>query len=282
MDNHYNHFKKIDAHSHIGKFGSPFNIDFDLQRLTEQMEAYNIEKTILCPAGCHLNEELKTAYQAAPDKIIPLCWVNANEGQEAYDMLEHYLRDENFAGVKMQPLFDAFTADSPMVDPIMELAEAYKKPVFIHCGHPPFSLPWQIGLLAERHPHVPTVMIHMGHGHGVYIDGSLNMAYKYDNLFLEVSGMPMGCQIKNAYDTVGSERVMFGIDSPFHHPSVEIQLQWYHPYRSIYTYQDGRRKLHFLLLLPTLCISHRDSGSSHHSSDNMVRPLCSMSSDTLL
>ena len=41
MDNHYNHFKKIDAHSHIGKFGSPFNIDFDLQRLTEQMEAYN-------------------------------------------------------------------------------------------------------------------------------------------------------------------------------------------------------------------------------------------------
>ena len=176
MDNHYNHFKKIDAHSHIGKFGSPFNIDFDLQRLTEQMEAYNIEKTILCPAGCHLNEELKTAYQAAPDKIIPLCWVNANEGQEAYDMLEHYLRDENFAGVKMQPLFDAFTADSPMVDPIMELAEAYKKPVFIHCGHPPFSLPWQIGLLAERHPHVPTVMIHMGHGHGVYIDGSLRNA----------------------------------------------------------------------------------------------------------
>lgn len=55
-------FKKIDAHSG-GKFGSPFNIDFDLRRLTEQVEAYNIEKTILCPAGCHLNEELKTAYQ---------------------------------------------------------------------------------------------------------------------------------------------------------------------------------------------------------------------------
>lgn len=66
-------------------------------------------------------------------------------------MLEHYLRDENFAGVKMQPLFDAFTADSPMVDPIMELAEAYKKPVFIHCGHPPFpcrgrSACWQSGI----------------------------------------------------------------------------------------------------------------------------------------
>ena len=123
----------------------------------------------------------------------------------------------------MQPLFDAFTADSPAVDPIMEIAKKYSKPVFIHCGHPPFSLPWQIGLLAERHPDVPIVMVHMGHGHGVYIEGSINMAKKYDNLFLEVSGMPMGCQIKNAYETVGHERVMFGIDSPFHHPTVEIQ-----------------------------------------------------------
>lgn len=223
MNNNFFDFKKIDAHSHIGQFGNPFYIDFDVNRLIQQMEEFHIEKTILCSAGCHLNEELREAYNKEPEKIIPLCWVNANGGKTAYDMLEHYLRDEGFAGVKLQPLFDAYTADSPMVDPIMEIAQAYHKPVFIHCGHPPFSLPWQIGLLAERHPLVPTVMIHMGHGHGVYIEGSLNMAYKYDNIFLEVSGMPMGCQIKNAYETVGKERVMFGIDSPFHHPSVEIQ-----------------------------------------------------------
>ena len=216
-------FKKIDAHSHVGRFGSPFDVDFDVSRLAAQMDGYNIEKTILCPAGAHLNEELLAAWKAMPERIAPLCWVNANLGQDAYDMLEHYLRDEGFAGVKMQPLFDAFTADSPAVDPIIDIARACGRPVFIHCGHPPFSLPWQIGLLAERHPDVPMVMIHMGHGHGVYIEGSINMALKYDNLFLEVSGMPMGCQIKNAYEKVGAERVMFGIDSPFHHPSVEIQ-----------------------------------------------------------
>lgn len=216
-------FRKIDAHSHIGSFGSPFNVDFNTELLARQMDEYNIEKTILCPAGAHLNEEVNAAWRAMPERILPLCWVNANLGQAAYDMLEHYLRDEHFAGVKMQPLFDAFTADSPMVDPIMDIARAYRVPVFIHCGHPPFSLPWQIGLLAERHPDVPTVMIHMGHGHGVYIEGSINMAKKYDNLFLEVSGMPMGCQIKNAYETVGADRVMFGVDSPFHHPTVEIQ-----------------------------------------------------------
>ena len=40
-------FKKIDAHSHIGKFGSPFDVDFDDAMLKEQMAEYNIEKTIL-------------------------------------------------------------------------------------------------------------------------------------------------------------------------------------------------------------------------------------------
>ena len=223
MDNPFAKFVKIDAHSHIGSFGAPFNVDFNAEALAAQMAEYRIKKTILCSAGATLNAELLAVWRKLPDKVIPLYWVNANLGQAAYDELEHYLRDVGFAGVKMQPLFDAFTADSPMVDPIMEIARQYHKPVFIHCGHPPFSLPWQIGLLAERHRDVPIVMIHMGHGHGVYIDASITMAKKFDNLFLEVSGMPMGCQIKNAYETVGAERVMFGIDSPFHHPSVEIQ-----------------------------------------------------------
>ena len=223
MENPFAKFRKIDAHSHIGSFGAPFNVTFDAGRLAAQMAEYNIEKTVLCPAGATLNAELLAVWRQLPERVIPLYWINANLGPAACDDLEHYLRDVGFAGVKMQPLFDAFTADSPLVDPIMEIAKQYRKPVFIHCGHPPFSLPWQIGLLAERHPEVPIVMVHMGHGHGVYIDASITMARKFPNLFLEVSGMPMGCQIKNACDTVGGDRVMFGIDSPFHHPSVEIQ-----------------------------------------------------------
>ncbi|MEG2199604.1 MAG: amidohydrolase family protein, partial [Anaerovorax sp.] len=42
-------------------------------------------------------------------------------------------------------------------------------------------------------------------------------------IYLETSGMPMQNKIKEAYEKVGSDRVLFGIDAPFHHPSVEIQ-----------------------------------------------------------
>ena len=110
-----------------------------------------------------------------------------------------------------------------MLDPIMEGAKEFNIPVFIHSGHPPYSLPWSIALLAERFPEVKTVMIHMGHGHGVYIDAALKMARRVPNIYLEMSGMPMSVKIKEAYDTVGNDRIMFGTDMPFHHPSVEIQ-----------------------------------------------------------
>jgi len=33
----------------------------------------------------------------------------------------------------------------------------------------------------------------------------------------------MHTKIKEAYEQVGPDRIMFGTDAPFHHPSVEIQ-----------------------------------------------------------
>ena len=128
--NEFSRIKKIDAHTHIGAFGSPFNINFDTDRLIEQMNTYNIEKTILCASGPHSNEDTVAAFKAHPDKIIPLMWINCAEGQPAYDLLEHYIRDEHFAGAKLQSLFDGYTADAPCVDPVAEICEKYGKPLF--------------------------------------------------------------------------------------------------------------------------------------------------------
>ena len=214
--------KKIDAHSHIGNFGGWAGVAFTKDRLVEQMKEYDIEKTFLTASSFQTNDEVVDAFQSYPDKVVPFVWVNpALDNVE--EKLDRYINKEGFKGIKMQPLFDAFVADDEIVNPVMDFAREYKIPVFIHCGHPPFSLPWSIALLAERYPDVDVTMIHMGHGHGVYIDASIKMAKRYDNLYLEMSGMPMGSKIKEAYETVGKDRIMFGIDSPFHHPTVEIQ-----------------------------------------------------------
>ena len=104
----------------------------------------------------------------------------------------------------------------------MEVAQQMDLPVFIHSGHPPFSLPHSIIQLAEDFPKVRIAMVHMGHGNGIYIQAAIDLSKKHDNVYLETSGMPMHTKIREAYNTVGSERVFWGSDAPFHHYRVEM------------------------------------------------------------
>lgn len=214
--------KKIDAHSHIGNFGGWAKVSINTEELIDQMNEYDVEKTVLCSTDTFDNDNVADAFKKYPDRFLPLVFTNPFE-ENCVKNIHHYVNNEGFIGIKLHPLAHAYVADAEELDPVMETAEELNIPVFIHSGHPPFSLPWSIGLLAERFPNVKVVMIHMGHGHGVYIDASLKMAKRYDNIYLEMSGMPMNSKIKEAYDEVGKDRIMFGIDAPFHHPTIEIQ-----------------------------------------------------------
>lgn len=230
--------KIIDDHSHIGNFGSWARFDFDLARLKDQMDQFNIEKTFLTGSHCHDNDAVLDAFQKAPELIVPVAWVKPGEPQVLAE-IRRYVEREGFRAVKLHPLFDAYCADDTIVDPVLDLAEELGIPVFIHSGHPPYSLPWQIGWLAERHPRVPIIMLHMGHAHGVYVDAALKVARRYSNIYLDTSGTSMSVKIREAYETVGPKRVLFGIDSPFHEPSVEIEKT-----RATYLPEDALRRIY--------------------------------------
>ena len=190
----------------------------DADELISLMDAYEIETTMICVLD---NEVAYKAMQKYPGRIEGCVYVNPLE-PDCLDLIDKYVK-LGFKAIKLQPLRHDYCADSESVDPILDKADEHRIPVCIHSGHPPYSLPWQIGLLAERHPNCKVLMIHMGHGHGVYIDAALKMARRYPNIYLEMSGMPMHTKIKEAYDTVGHDRIMFGTDGPFHHPTVEMQ-----------------------------------------------------------
>ena len=223
MSNEFTHFEKIDMHSHIGAVGEPFNINQDAEKMLEVMKEYNISKSLICSVSDDLNLTVKAAAEKYPQQLIPIARINCSKGKPAYDMLEHLIRNCGFKGGKIQSLFDGYAADSSCVDPAAEILEQYGLPFFVHSGHAPFSLPWQIGLLAERPPRLKICMLHMGHGNGIYVAAALEMARRYKNIWLETSGTSMTAQIENAYKTVDPQRIMFGLDLPFHAPSVEIQ-----------------------------------------------------------
>ena len=212
-------FPIIDAHTHVGSFGSWAQVSCTPDQLVTEMDQFGVERSIVFSTN---NSLVREAVERFPKRLVGYVWPNPYESS-SLEQVRTALHDWKFRGIKLHPLFHAFLPTDTIVEPFMEEARRSKVPVAVHSGHPPFSLPWSIGELAEKYTDVRIVMLHMGHGHGVYIQAAINTAKRYDNIILETSGMPMHTKIKEAVQTVGEQRVVYGSDIPFHHTSVELQ-----------------------------------------------------------
>lgn len=182
------------------------------------MLTYNVVKSAVYFTN---NDLVREAVRKFPDKLLGCYWPNPHN-VDAVEKVRTALGEWGFKGIKLHPLFQAFLPNDDIVHPIAEEARKAKVPILIHTGHSPFSLPWSVGELAETFPDVKIVMLHMGDGHGVYMEAAINVAKKMDNIYLETSRMPNGSKIKEAMDVVGRDRVMYGTDIPFGDPVVEI------------------------------------------------------------
>ncbi len=209
----------IDAHAHIGHFGGWANVGMTADEMIVGMDRHGIESAVVSYMD---NTVIEDAVRRYPQRYAGLVWVNPYKAETDLPLAERLIREQGFKGIKLHPLFDAYTANDDVVHPVMELAGRLDVPVFIHSGHPPFSLPHSIAQLAWDFPSIRVVMVHMGHGHGVYIQAALDLAQKIDNLYLENSGMPMHTKIREAYETVGHDRIFWGSDAPFHLYEVEM------------------------------------------------------------
>jgi predicted TIM-barrel fold metal-dependent hydrolase len=211
--------KIIDAHAHVGKFGSWANVSASARQLLEKMDESGVERSVLFGPD---NLLVRDAVRRHPTRFVGYVWPNPHD-KGALPLVREAVKRWGFRGVKLHPLVHAFLPTDEEVIPIVEFARKEKIPVAIHSGHPPFSLPWSIGELAEMYPEVRVVMLHMGHAHGVYIKAAIDTARRYDNIILETSGVSMHSKIKEAVERVGEGRVVFGSDYPFHDYTVELQ-----------------------------------------------------------
>ncbi|MCD6510032.1 MAG: amidohydrolase [Thermoprotei archaeon] len=207
----------VDFHTHLGDFPL-FNVRLNAEELIDLMNANGIERAVVFSLP---NELTLNAVKRYPDRLLGFVWVNPKE-EASVSLVRKAVNEWGFRGVKLHPLIDGYLPDDPIVYPIMEEASRLRIPVIFHSGHPPWSLPWHYGNLADRFPDVTIVLGHMGHGHIVYINASIDIARKHENVVLETSGMPMHSKIKEAVERVGVTRVVYGSDAPFGHPAFEI------------------------------------------------------------
>ena len=207
----------FDSHMHVGSFESMFGVSLDrdgIERLMRENEISN--GVVFYPDNAYVRDVVESI-----PGLYALVWGNPRVPgnlEEVAELLDH----PKFLGLKLHPLIDGYLPNDPSVHPLIELIVERDQPVLIHCGHPIFTLPWSIEELAVSFPEAKIVIGHMGHGNVVYINGSIDVALRNPNVYLETSGMPMHTKIREAYERVGETRVLFGTDVPFHHPVVEI------------------------------------------------------------
>jgi hypothetical protein len=92
--------------------------------------------------------------------------------------------------------------------------------MLFHCGGDEYSNPSNLGNLAARFPEATIIMGHMGEE--TWFEG-IATAGKYKNIFLDTTGCSNFYRIINyAIDTVGEDRVVFGMDFPAYNPGPEI------------------------------------------------------------
>jgi predicted TIM-barrel fold metal-dependent hydrolase len=206
----------VDPHMHVGEFPL-FDVALDEAGLVELFEEFDYDAGIVF----HPDNALARGIVERVPNAWALYWANPRQPDyvaEAAEFLDH----PKFLGVKMHPLLDGYHPNDPLVHPLARVLVERGMPVLIHCGHPIFTLPWSIEELAVEFPDLKVVLGHMGHGNIVYINGAIDVAERNPNVYLETSGMPMHSKIRTAYERVGEDRVMYGSDAPFHHPSVEL------------------------------------------------------------
>lgn len=208
----------IDSHMHVGDFPM-FNVGIDRDGLVARMREHEIDTGIIF----HPDNDLVRRIVSSTPGLYGLVWANPRD-PEAVATTRRLLDEpgSRFRGVKLHPLLDGYHPDDPAVHPIVELLVERGLPALIHCGHPIFTLPWSIEELIVRFPAARVILGHMGHGNIVYINAAIDVAARNPNVYLETSGMPMHTKIREAVERAGADRVLYGSDAPFHHPTVEL------------------------------------------------------------
>jgi uncharacterized protein len=107
--------------------------------------------------GVAANDSLARFAAEGNGRYVPFATVDPNDPGAA-DEITRCVRDHGMRGVKLHPWVQAFSAHTPGLDPICDVAAELGVPVLFHDGTPPFSAPLQLAALARRHPRTTVVL----------------------------------------------------------------------------------------------------------------------------
>ena len=208
----------FDTHMHVGDFGPMFNVSLDRDGLARLMRS---TATKGAASSTRTTSYVRTVVESIPERI------RARVGQSAGARLRRGGRAlprppevpgrQAPSAARWLPCrtIRRCTRSSSCSSSAAAAGAHPLRPSHLHAAVEHRGA-------GRRFPGAKVILGHMGHGNVVYINAAIDIAARNPNVYLETSGMPMHTKIREAVERVGPERVLYGSDAPFHHPTVEI------------------------------------------------------------
>lgn len=208
----------IDVHAHLGAswIGQTDFADFTPADLVSGYDQFGVEK--VCVSSWQIlynpkegNAEIRQAMQQFPDRLFGFCVVSPRQ-PGALEEVENCIMEHGMKGIKLHPTQGKWKADSRIVDPILDFAQAHDIPVLMHTWSDDHSHPTRVGNLAKRFPKAKVIMAHMSAD--AWLE-AIEVAAEHESLLMDTAVHYNQYQVlKTAVGKLGSERILFGSDFP--------------------------------------------------------------------
>lgn len=213
----------VDAHVAAGELpGLPTPGVDDLLRT---LDDGGVGRAVLGPVGRWVavdntdgNRTLASWCAAHPDRLAHWATVNPWYGSRARDELGRAFA-AGARGLKLVPSVQGFGLLSPLLEPVLDVAEEHGRPVYVVTGVPVASEPLQLAELALRRPGLTFVM-----GRSGRTDFSLDLMPALTtgpNLVAETAYNGASL-IAGMVAALGAGRVLFSSDVPFNDLGLEL------------------------------------------------------------
>jgi len=195
----------------------------NIETILSYLNTYHINKAIILPIETgrftqFSDETLKVCHEKT--QCIPFCSIHPRH-PEAENKIK-IDKNKGAKGVKFHPEYQGIAPDSKEAFKLFELCDHNQLPVQCHVGWPIKAIgmaqPERYADAIKTYNQVQFILSHIGMASW---DKTIDIAKKFDNVFLETSGQTVDV-IRKAAQSIGIERIIFGSDWPLYHPAVPI------------------------------------------------------------
>jgi predicted TIM-barrel fold metal-dependent hydrolase len=223
----------IDAHAHLGSISRCYLPSVSLGEMIEIMDICKIRLTCFSHTAAVVGHEFEyghretlKAIKSYPGRIYGYAVYDPIFPEESLKSVDEYLGKDGFLGIKIHPGCHAYPIDGEKYTPLWEYALPKRIPILCHTwdGTPQTTYPYDIVApqinaepklfhsVLQRYDELIIILGHTGGHYRGHIQ-AIDVAKKYQNVYVDISGAPIGFGLIEWYvRELEARKVFYGSD----------------------------------------------------------------------